>query len=270
MCYTKYHVAQQTRNRISINVFRIWKAGIHLFASCRLLAFKSGSNQCPGAPCPEGLAPAPGTRIIHDYPTGGGPERLWSENALVLASRLVSPGAVAYWSALRFWNLTEQIPQVQFIQTTKRKRAIVIQGVEFRFIHVAERYFFGTITRQIADLPITVTDREKTIIDAASRPELSGGILQLAQAMKSAVNIIDWDKLEHYLIQWGGGVVAKRLGYLVETLSLPIPAQDVKTARWQAMISKGISQLEPGSGRTGPVVTRWQLQINVALEPQQH
>jgi len=203
-------------------------------------------------------------------PLEAGPERLWSENALVLASRLVSPGAVAYWSALRFWNLTEQIPQVQFIQTTKRKRAIVIQGVEFRFIHVAERYFFGTITRQIADLPITVTDREKTIIDAASRPELSGGILQLAQAMKSAVNIIDWDKLEHYLIQWGGGVVAKRLGYLVETLSLPIPAQDVKTARWQAMISKGISQLEPGSGRTGPVVTRWQLQINVALESQQH
>jgi hypothetical protein len=35
------------------------------------------------------------------------------------------------------------------------------------------------------------------------------------------------------------------------------------------MISKGISQLEPGSGKSGPIVTRWQLQINVPLESQE-
>jgi len=60
--------------------------------------------------------------------------------------------------------------------------------------------------------------------------------------------------------------VAKRLGYLVETLPLPIPAWDSRIKYWQTMISKGISQLEPGSGRTGPVITRWQLQVNVPLE----
>lgn len=199
-------------------------------------------------------------------PLEAGPDRLWSENALVIASSLISPGAVAYWSALRFWNLTEQIPRVQFIQTTKRKKAIVIQGVEFRFIHISDRYYFGISTRQIDGLPIIVTDREKTIIDAASRPDISGGIMQLAQAIKSAINTIDWEKLDCYVLQWGGGVVAKRLGYLVETLSLPIPARKSKINHWRTMISKGISQLEPGSGRSGPVVTRWQLQINVPVE----
>lgn len=203
-------------------------------------------------------------------PLEAGPERLWSENSLVLGSSLISPGAVAYWSALRFWNMTEQIPRVQFIQTTKRKKAITIQGVEFKFIHVAERYYFGISTRKIEDTPITVTDREKTIIDSASRLDLSGGIIQLAQAMKSSLNSIDWEKLDRYLVQWGGGVVAKRLGYLVETLSLPIPDRDAKLTHWQAMISKGVSQLEPGSGRTGPVITRWQLQINVHLESQEN
>jgi len=202
-------------------------------------------------------------------PLEAGTERLWSENALVLASILISPGAVAYWSALRFWNMTDQIPRVQFIQTTKRKRPLVIQGVEFRFIYVSERYFFGISTRKIEDSPIMVTDREKTIIDAASRPELSGGIIQLAQAMKSSINSINWEKLDRYLVQWGGGVVAKRLGYLVETLSLPIPDQISTINHWQAMISKGISLLEPGSGQSGPVVTRWQLQINVQIESQE-
>jgi predicted transcriptional regulator of viral defense system len=114
-----------------------------------------------------------------------------------------------------------------------------------------------------------VTDREKTIIDAASRPELSGGIIQLAQAMKSSINSVDWEKLDRYLDQWGGGVVAKRLGYLVETLSLPIPDRVSTINHWQTMISKGISQLEPGLGQSGPVVTRWQLQINVQIESQE-
>ena len=199
-------------------------------------------------------------------PLEAGPERLWSENALVLASSLISPGAVAYWSALRFWNMTEQIPRIQLIQTTKRKRSLMIQGVKFQFIHVAERFYFGISTRNIEDFPITVTDREKTIIDAASRPALSGGIIQLAQAMKSSVNSVDWEKLDRYLVQWGGGVVAKRLGYLVETLSLPIPDRVPMISHWQTLISKGISQLEPGSGRSGPMVTRWQLQINIPLE----
>ena len=53
-------------------------------------------------------------------PLEAGPERLWSENAYVLASNLISPSAIAYWSALRYWNMTEQIPQVYFIQTPKR------------------------------------------------------------------------------------------------------------------------------------------------------
>jgi predicted transcriptional regulator of viral defense system len=200
-------------------------------------------------------------------PLEAGPERLWTENAYVVASRLISPGAIAFWSALRFWNMTEQIPRVQFIETTKRKNSVSIQGVDYRFICVARNHFFGTLTRTMDGFPITVTDREKTIIDAASRPDLSGGILQLAQAMKSNPTTIDWEKLDQYLLQWGGGVVAKRIGYLVEVLSIPLPGQRAaRLNRWQQMVSKGISQLEPGLNRTGPIVTRWQIQVNIPIE----
>lgn len=74
-------------------------------------------------------------------PLEAGPERLWSENALIIASHLVSPGAVAYWSAMRFWNMTEQLPRVQFIQTTKRKRSVNIQGINYRFVTVSDKRF---------------------------------------------------------------------------------------------------------------------------------
>jgi len=196
-------------------------------------------------------------------PLEAGPERQWSENALIIASHLVSPGAVAYWSALRFWNMTEQLPRVQFIQTTKRKRSVSIQGVDYRFVTVSEKRFFGTVSRQIEGQSINVTDREKTLIDAADRPDLSGGIVQLSEAMSTAQDQIDWEKLTEYLEKWGGGAAAKRLGYVLEFLGLPIPNRELILSKWQSMISKGISPLEPGSPKAGPTLVRWQLQINV-------
>ena len=187
-------------------------------------------------------------------PLEAGPEREWSENALIIASHLVSPGAIAYWSALRFWNMTEQLPRVQFIQTTKRKRSLSIQGVDYRFITVSGKRFFGLVSRQIEGQSINVTDLEKTLIDASDRPELSGGIVQLAEAMSTASSQIDWEKLTEYLKKWGGGAVAKRLGYVLEFLALPIANRDLILRKWQSMISKGISPLEPGSPKVGPTL----------------
>lgn len=146
-----------------------------------------------------------GNGLYMIIPLEAGPKREWSENALIIASHLVSPGAIAYWSAMRFWNMTEQLPHVQFIQTTKRKRSVSIQGISYRFITVSEKRFFGNVSKQIEAQTITVTDLEKTLIDAADRPDLSGGIIQLAEAMFAVSDQIDWEKLTGYLEKWGGG-----------------------------------------------------------------
>lgn len=194
-------------------------------------------------------------------PLEAGPERTWAENSFVIGSQLISPAAISYWSAFRFWNWTEQVPKMIFVQTTRRKQSIWIDGIAYRFITVQEKYFFGIVTRSLESAFVQVTDPEKTLLDAAARPDLSGGILQLAEVMRDHPNEIDWDKLDRYLVQWGGGAVAKRLGYLVETLQLPVPNEML--LRWQKLVTKGISLLEPGLERKGRVFTRWQLQINV-------
>jgi predicted transcriptional regulator of viral defense system len=67
----------------------------------------------------------------------------------------------------------------------------------------------------------------------------------------------------------GGGMVLKRLGHLVQGLKLTDSGAKKRLAEWQMLLSRGISSLEPGAGRSGPVVTRWQLRINVdALSPE--
>lgn len=77
---------------------------------------------------------------------------------------------------------------------------------------------------------------------------------------------MDWTRLDEYLARWDGGAALKRLGYLADVLSLHIPERIQRLERWQGMLSKGISPLEPGAGDNGPVVTKWRVRVNVSVD----
>ena len=199
-------------------------------------------------------------------PLEAGPDRTWSESALVIAPYLIQPAAIAYWSALHYWHMTEQIPHTVFVQSTRRKhqRQKQILGISFHFVTVVESKFFGVAKRTLGGQPIYVTDREKTLVDAADRPDLSGGGVQLAQALRTAQGDLDWQRLEEYLDCWPTRSPLKRIGYLVETLELAIPNREERLARWLGSLSSGIVSLEPGhDGDVGRIVTRWRLHVNV-------
>lgn len=88
-------------------------------------------------------------------PLAAGRERIWFENPYVIAAHLIQPAAVAYWSALHYWNMTEHIPDVVFVQSTRRKRPLEVLGMRFRFVTVKEAHFFGVIERMVDGKPIT-------------------------------------------------------------------------------------------------------------------
>jgi predicted transcriptional regulator of viral defense system len=117
-------------------------------------------------------------------PLEAGPERAWSESALVIAPHLSQPAAVAYWSALHYWNMTEQVPHTVFVQSTRRKCPVEVLGMRFRFVTVSQARFFGVARRTLDGKAVYVTDREKTLLGAAAHPDLSGGIRQLGALTK--------------------------------------------------------------------------------------
>jgi predicted transcriptional regulator of viral defense system len=205
-----------------------------------------------------------GTYLI--VPLEAGPDRAWSESALLIAPYLIQPAAIAYWSALHYWHMTEQLPRTVFVQSTSRKhqREREVLGVPYRFVTVVESKFFGVVDRTLDGQPIYVTDREKTLVDAADRPDLSGGIAQLAQALRVARDDLDWRILDDYVDRWPTGSPKKRIGYLVESSELPLPDREERLARWRRSLSSGIVALEPGRrSRQGRIVTRWRLRVNV-------
>jgi len=198
-------------------------------------------------------------------PLEAGPEHNWAENAFAIAPQLIQPGAVSYWSAMRYWNMTEQLPKTVFIQTTKRKRSLTILDIPYRFITINKKRYFGITEGEISDKKFFITDREKTFIDALSRPELCGGILHISGSLKQSKNILDWEKITIYLKRWGGGSVVKRLGYLIEVFGLDITDKEKWVSEWQRMLTKGISTLEPGTGKKGKTITKWRILDNISI-----
>jgi len=202
-------------------------------------------------------------------PLEAGPDRIWSEDALVLAGHLVSPSMVAYWSALNYWNLTEQVPRITYVQTTARKenRRPEVLGMKFRIVRVKPEKFFGGHRYHSGDSPVQVTDREKTIVDCLDRPELSGGVAEAAKALDTGDGDFDWARLTRYLRRFGSGAVVKRLGFLVESLDLAHPPEPELLDEWTQLLTAGISKLDPSSPREPHrIVTRWRVEVNLPEE----
>lgn len=197
-------------------------------------------------------------------PLDAGPTGQWSEDPLVIATQLAPEGAVSYWTALHYWGMTEQIPRTILIQTIRRryKARDTILGVRYQFVVIVERKLFGVVTQIRDGLPIRITDREKTLIDALDRPDLCGGIVQVIEVLTS-LEPLDWEKVDSYLDSLDSGAIYKRMGYLVEELDIGIPDQNRLLVKWKKRITKGIALLEPGLENSGPIDTRWRVRINV-------
>jgi predicted transcriptional regulator of viral defense system len=123
------------------------------------------------------------------------------------------------------------------------------------------------VKRTVSDQRIQVTDQEKTVLDAADRPDLCGGIWQLAQALRAHWSELDWSRLDDYLACFASGALYKRLGYLVEGLDLPIPERRGRLAGWQARLTAGIAILDPSEVADGVARRRWRVRDNIGLVP---
>ena len=202
-------------------------------------------------------------------PLEAGPNRTWTEDAYVIAGHLVSHAMVGYWSALNYWNLTEQIPRVTYVQTTARKerRTPQVLGMRFRIVRVKPRKFFGGHAYRAGEFRVMVTDREKTILDCLDRPQLSGGVGEVGKALLAGDGDFDWDRMTNYLQRFGSGAVVKRLGFLVETVELTHPPEPATVDDWLDFLTAGISRLDPSTPRKPHrIATRWRIEVNLPEE----
>ena len=188
------------------------------------------------------------------------PGRASSPHEFVLGQLLVPSGAVAYWSALNYYGLTEQIPRTVFIQTPVKKgyrKLLIVDGKRFKVIVVSPEKFFGIRTIRLGRRKVRITDPEKTIVDCLDKPKYCGGIIEVLKALKNAR--LDYEKLLEYAERMKSRAVLKRLGFLSQRLGLGIE----KEIRLSEGDRKSFALLDPSMPPEGRFNYRWGLRINV-------
>ena len=201
-------------------------------------------------------------------PLEAGTQRQWSENPFLIANILAKPAVIAYWSAIRFWNWTEQLPRIVYVQTTQRKNTSrkSIMGTQFEIVTVPEIKFFGYSKQWDGSIAYQVTDKEKTLIDCADDINRSGSIEELAKAVKNGANEIDFKQLDNHASRFPNGAVKKRLGYLFEKIIPELSREaEIILNKWKMELTRGISPLMPGGSESGKIITRWLLYVNAEV-----
>ena len=188
--------------------------------------------------------------IIHDF---------------VIASYLVEPYYISFWSALNYHGLSDQIPTTVFISTTKAKPPLNILNTRFLFVQVSRNKFVGIETVEIEGHRINISDKNKTVADCLDHPEHSGGIDEVARAIYFNHEELDFAKIRAYALKMRNMTIFKRLGYILERTDL------LEKYGWifrGVKLSKGYSRLDKIGPKKGTHNEKWKLLVNVDINPE--
>jgi predicted transcriptional regulator of viral defense system len=190
------------------------------------------------------------------------------EDPWVLARELFSPCYIAGWTAAEHWGLTEQIFRETMVATAapRRKSHERRLSTEFRIVRVGAKRLRGITEIWRGSERVSVSDRERTLVDALTDPSWVGGVRHLAEILVSYRDSEHFDvaKLLARLDEVGNGAANKRMGFLAEAL-WPNATAVLDAAR--ARRTKGIIRLDPSVKSRGRMSKRWGLWVNVNVTP---
>lgn len=217
-----------------------------------------------------GLSRAQGYQILHRlvgsgllyrialgrYIVGGPGEGSPLGQPFFLATRIVEPSYVGFWSALAYYGWTEQAPRIVFVATTRRSGRRALGRISVRFVRLQPSRFFGYATVRQGNLEFPVAEPEKAMVDSLLLPEHSGGMELVAEALQEALPGLDRPKLEAYAVRTGVRSLASRLGYLLARSG--IASEALRTAGSSVYV-----KLDPRGPRRGRYDSRWRVLDNL-------
>ena len=173
---------------------------------------------------------------------------------------------IGYYSAMQIHGLITQPSLKEIVVTNLQIKPSIkkIRGTEFQYVYHTNVRFFGYKNTWISQHEkVAVSELEKTIVDAVSRPNLCGGLTEVGKAIYESRTKINYTKLFDYLTRNDMQVAKKRYLFLSDLLGL----------EWSSYHEGMMNNL--GSGyplldTTGLEQGRWDskfgLRINVDIE----
>ena len=145
---------------------------------------------------------------------------------------------------------------------TRNRRVL---DTEVRIVNPVQRKFFGFGPVDVLGYTVTMSDREKTVIDCIDRPSLAGGEGEAATIVATACRRIDWHRATTYLERMASRTLTRRFGWLTDHAGATIP-EDVLAHLHGLAKGSGKAFFGPRIPRPGAIGYQdsWQLTANIA------
>ena len=190
--------------------------------------------------------------------------RNWPVIARELAGK--DPYFISHYSAMRIHGMTTHPLNNVLMTTLKQKNKKTVSGITYNFINSKREHFWGDTAYWAAKQEqVRVSDPERTLLDGFDRPELCGGITDVARGIWASQKKIDFKKLGQYAARFRTKAAIKRLGFVLETLKI---APDLLPGL-AGMIgeARDYVTLDPQGPKEGRHLKKWRIQVN--LDPEE-
>ncbi|MBI4181845.1 MAG: hypothetical protein HY520_02655 [Candidatus Aenigmarchaeota archaeon] len=168
-----------------------------------------------------------------------------------IASYLATPSYISFWTALRLYGLTEQLPRGIMVAVSKPKKRLAFQGERIEFTKV--KHFWGYGKTRYRDFDIFLAEKEKAVIDCLLLKNTPFD--EAAKAVLSGE--LDYGKLAAYAGKTANKALAKRIGFLVEKAGR-------EAGMLLDMVDRNYIPLDWNLKRGGKKDFRWRLIVNTA------
>ena len=183
------------------------------------------------------------------------------EEPFLIADSLYGPGYVAGFSAIKHWDLSEQIIETVYYFSTKqvKERSPIYGSTRFQIKTIKEDRLFGTKTIWYGSKKIKVSDPTKTIVDILDDPKLVGGMSVVYDMFREYAETKhrDFKMLLDYADRINNKTIYKRLGLMIDTKLDDIP---VEFRNLSKRISSGYSNFDPAT-ECKFIVEKWKLKV---------
>jgi len=144
------------------------------------------------------------------------PNQSWMPHEFVVASLWMGeiPYYVGYSSMYNYWGFTEQIPQKVTILNAETNRMRKIGKISFRAMKISSKKMFGIKKIKIDEEYVSISDKERSLVDFISKPIGSWGNVQ--EVINEQSKKIDVKKFVRYLNKFPVIAVRKRAGFMLE------------------------------------------------------
>ncbi len=132
----------------------------------------------------------------------------------VIASNIVNPCYISFWSASYFFGYTEQIVNTIQVATTIKKNSINFEGYIIKFVPIKEFFGFRKIRTDSGE--VFIVEPEKLLIDTFLVPKECGNFDEIIKIYENAE--ISVKKVVEYLKKIEKQSIIKRVGYLLEKI----------------------------------------------------